>query len=172
MAKQEKSTDENSNVDITEHKIKTHTGHPLTIKEASFIDNYIQTGNGMRSVIDAGYTDNAPAQKANFLLKKAYIAEEINYRMNQAKTESIAGAEEIMRYFTSVMRGEIKDQFGLDAPLGERTKAAQELAKRKIDIPNKLAGNDAPELVIKLDWARKSADVIAPNSSTEPSEED
>ena len=39
-----------------------------------------------------------------------------------------------MRYFTSVMRGEVKDQFGLDAPLAERTKAAVELAKRKVDV--------------------------------------
>ena len=47
---------------------------------------------------------------------------------------SIADAAEVMQYFTSVMRGEIKDQFGLDAPLAERTKAAVELAKRKVDI--------------------------------------
>ena len=32
------------------------------------------------------------------------------------------------------MRGEVKDQFGLDAPLAERTKAAVELAKRKVDV--------------------------------------
>ena len=31
------------------------------------------------------------------------------------------------------MRGNVKDQFQLDAPLAERTRAAQELAKRIID---------------------------------------
>ena len=35
------------------------------------------------------------------------------------------------------MRGEVKDQFGLDAPLAERTKAAVELAKRKVDVAQK-----------------------------------
>lgn len=154
MAEQKKA-ESTENVAITDHKIKTHTGHPLTIKESAFIDNYIQTGNGLKSIIEAGYNTNSPAQKANEILKKRYIAEEINFRLEKAKQESIASAEEIMQYFTDVMRGEIKDQFGLDAPLGERTKAAQELAKRQIDIPNKLAGNDVPELVIKLDWARQ-----------------
>ena len=155
MAEKQESTPKTERVDITDHKIRTHTGHPLTIKEASFIDHYIQTGNGLRSIIEAGYNTNSPAQKANEILKKRHIAEEIHYRMEKAKQESIAGAEEIMQYFTDVMRGKVKDQFGLDAPLGERTRAAQELAKRQIDIPNKLAGNDVPELVIKLDWARK-----------------
>ena len=35
-----------------------------------------------------------------------------------------------MEYLTSVMRGEKKDQFDLDASLSERTKAASELARR------------------------------------------
>ena len=35
-----------------------------------------------------------------------------------------------MEYLTSVMRGEAKDQFDLDASLSERTRAASELAKR------------------------------------------
>ena len=49
----------------------------------------------------------------------------------------IASAAEVMQYFTAVMRGEVKDQFGLDAPLAERTKAAVELAKRKVDVSQK-----------------------------------
>lgn len=56
------------------------------------------------------------------------------FSKKQIEDSRIASAAEIMQYFTSVMRGEISDQFGLDAPLAERTKAAVELAKRKIDI--------------------------------------
>lgn len=39
--------------------------------------------------------------------------------------------------FNLPMRGEVKDQFGLEAPLAERTKAAVELAKRKVDVAQK-----------------------------------
>lgn len=142
-------------------KFSTHTGHPLTPNEARFIDRYIETSNGMQSVIDAGYNSKAPHVYANTLLNKDYIAEEIRYRMQQAATESVASAEEIMQYFTDVMRGKIKDQFGLEASLGERTKAAQELAKRQIDIPNKLSGNDQPELKITLNWERPEVSITS-----------
>lgn len=132
----------------------TNSGHKLTPKEAKFIDEYIRTGNGQQSVIEAGYNSKAPHTYANTLLKKDYIAEEINYRLSQARDESIADATEIMQYFTDVMRGKIADQFGLEASLSERTKAAQELAKRQIDIPNKLKGEDEPTVRIVLDWGQ------------------
>ena len=50
------------------------------------------------------------------------------------------------------MRGEIKDQFGLDASLNDRTKAAQELAKRTVDVENRIKGVPDTQISIKLDW--------------------
>lgn len=132
----------------------TWDGHTLTPQEARFIDEYIVSANGRKSVIEAGYKSNTPAQFAQKLLNKDYINSEINHRLQLAKDASIASADEVMQYFTSVMRGELKDQFGLEAPLSERTKAAQELAKRKIDIPNRLEGKEQPEVKITLNWSR------------------
>ena len=145
---------ENKNTKQRPKKFSTHSGHPLTPNESNFIDKSIETGNGLQSVKEAGYKCKSPRQYANKLVSKDYIADEINYRLEQAKSASIATAEEIMQYFTDVMRGAIKDQFGLEASLGERTKAAQELAKRQIDIPNRVAGNEPPELKISLSWDR------------------
>ena len=68
--------------------------------------------------------------------------------------DTIANAEEVMSYFTAVMRGDVKDQFGLEAPLSERTRAAQELAKRTIDIQNRKDGTADQVVAIKLDWSR------------------
>lgn len=132
---------------------ETNTGHKLTIMEAKFIDLYIEYGNQRQAVIEAGYKTKVPGQYGQTLLDKNYIREEINFRLKKLEESKIATAEEIMQYFTSVMRGEEKDQFGLDAPLGERTKAAQELAKRKIDIVNRVNDNKGTaEVQIKLDW--------------------
>lgn len=72
----------------------------------------------------------------------------------ELEPETVATAQEVMSYFTSVMRGEVKDQFGLEAPLSERTRAAQELAKRTIDIENRQRGNADQVVEIKLDWTR------------------
>lgn len=130
----------------------TYDGHKLTIKEAKFIDLYIETGNARQSTIDAGYITKTPGAYGYTIVSKPYIASEIKHRMELLEASKIASAEEILQYFTGVMRGEIKDQFGLDAPLGERTKAAQELAKRKIDIVNKVSGKAEAEVTIKLDW--------------------
>ena len=140
----------------------THDGHPLTTAEEVFINEYIKTSNARQSYLVAYPACNPKNahQNAYRKLNQDYVSSEIAYRMRQASTESIATAEEIMQYFTDVMRGKIKDQFGLEASLGERTKAAQELAKRKIDVPNKLAGNEQPTVTIKLDWSRQSAEVI------------
>lgn len=135
---------------------QTFDGHELTAQEETFISEYCITGNGRQSYMTAypnSNPDNA-SQNSHRLLTKDYITSEINHRIEIARAQSVATATEIMNYFSAVMRGEVKDQFGLEAPLSERTKAAVELAKRQIDIPQKLAGNDTPELKIVLDWAR------------------
>ena len=151
----------NANAEKSERTdFATHSGHALTPLQARFIDLYVETGNGKKSVEEAGYNSKQPAQMAQKLLNTPHINEEIRYRLQQHKDASIANADEIMTYFTKVMRGEILDQFGLEASLAERTKAAQELAKRQIDIPNKLAGNEAPKITITVDWGEEaSADV-------------
>lgn len=141
----------------TKQILSTHNGHRLTVNESIFIDEYLKTGNATQSYLTAypnGSKQNATYNGAR-VLRLDHIKDEINYRMQKLEEESIADAKEILRYFTSVMRGQIKDQFGLDAPLGERTKRAMELAKRQIDIANKVGANDVPELKITLDWSRE-----------------
>lgn len=91
------------------------------------------------------------------MLNQVNVKKEIVRVINEElKPETVATAQEVMSYFTAVMRGEVKDQFGLEAPLSERTRAAQELAKRTIDIENRQAGNSDQRIEIKLDWTRDS----------------
>ena len=137
-------------------KYYTHNGHELTIKEHKFIDEYIQTGNIRQSVIKAGYESKAPTQYGTEILNRPYIADEVEYRMTQEHNNRIATGEQVMEFFTKVMNGEIKDQFELDAPLSERLKAANELAKRTVDIANKVAGvtQGQNEVTIRLDFDR------------------
>ena len=122
----------------------THDGYPLSVKEAKFISLFISNGNVAKSLREAGLTMRAIAGKD-------YITDEITYRLDQLKKETIADADEIMQYFTRVMRGEVKDQFGLDAPLSERTAAARELAKRIVDITDDV-DTTVPEIKVTLNW--------------------
>lgn len=132
--------------------------HPdkLTQKELSFCKHYVETGNGLQSVLQAGYkySDKAAGVEATRLLKKDRVRKEID-RLNKIKESSaIMSSQQVMEMFTKIANGEIKDQFGLDASLNDRLKALQELAKRTIDIDNKIKGTPDMNVQITVDWKR------------------
>lgn len=133
----------------------------LTIAEQKFLANYIKYGNLAEAVAqtnELNYPSTLSRKELSYkgsqLLSKPHIQAEYERIMEMARQETVATAQEVMSYFTKVMRGEEKDQFGLDAPLSERTKAAQELAKRTIDIENRNAGTPDQTIEIALDWSR------------------
>ena len=110
----------------------------LNEKQTKFIEYYLQTGNITASVIRAGYKTNSPSRYGSDLLRKRKIQREINDRRSEIESASIAKPTEILQFYTSVMRGEVLDQFGIEASLDTRIKAANELAKQQIEIPLKL----------------------------------
>lgn len=127
----------------------------LSAFEEKFIANYLRCGDGVLALKMADYPleDEKRLQaKARSLLNSPRIVQEIDNIMQEAHKDAVMSAEEVMQYFTSVVRGEVKDQFGLDAPLSERTRAAIELARRTVDIENreKLSKLDQPVISIKL----------------------
>lgn len=102
----------------------------LTEKQRRFIDYYLETGNATESAIKAGYSKKTAYRTGADNLKKPQLRAYIDSRRAQMDEERIAKPQEVLMYLTGVMRGEIKDQFDLDAPLQERTRAAEALAKR------------------------------------------
>lgn len=122
----------------------------LSEREFNCIEIYLKCGNKTQAGIEAGFNPKTACTQAARVINgpkgKKYLAE----RMQQIDNEKIASADEVMQYLTRVMRGEEKDQFDLEVPISERTKAAQELAKRLIDT------NTAPEanITINMDIPR------------------
>lgn len=102
----------------------------LTPKQKAFADEYLICGNATQAAKKAGYKEKAAYAMGAENLKKPQISAYIAERQKQIEDSRIATIDEVMQYLTSVMRGEIKDQFDLEAPLAERTKAAQEILKR------------------------------------------
>lgn len=100
----------------------------LTEKQKRFIDYYVETANATESAKKAGYSfKTAKNIGAENLTKLNYFIQE---RLQQLEDNRIASQEEVLQYLTKVMRGEEKDQFGLDASLQDRTKCAELLGKR------------------------------------------
>ena len=104
----------------------------LTPKQKAFADYYIECGNAAEAARKAGYSLRTADAIGRENLRKPTVSAYISERQKQIDDCRIADAAEILQYLT--------DQFGLDAPLAERTKAAVELAKRKIDTDKKQEG--------------------------------
>ena len=102
----------------------------LNLKQIQFADEYIRNGgNGTQAAIFANYSPKTAAQQASRLLKDANVAEYIAERQAEIDSVNIASLKEIQEFRTRVLRGQEKDQFGLDASLADRHKAAADLEK-------------------------------------------
>ena len=102
----------------------------LTPKQQAFADYYLELGNATEASIRAGYSKKNAGNNADKLLKNTKIKAYIDERLSQISSKRIATIDEVMQFYTNVLRGEEKDQFGLDVSVADRIRAGQELIKR------------------------------------------
>jgi hypothetical protein len=107
----------------------------LTLKQSAFLDNFLTNpdtlGNGTKSVIAAGYTDDkdCAAVIASQLLRSAKVKQEIKRRLGKA----VASGEEVLELLTKHARADLTD---ILTPSGEfdfkRARRKRLLKKLKI----------------------------------------
>ena len=102
----------------------------LTPKQKAVADYYIECGNATEAAKRAGYSKRTARVIGQENLLKPAISDYIAERQKQIDDSRIADAAEVLRFYSSVMRNQEKDQFGLDAALSDRISAARELMKR------------------------------------------
>lgn len=102
----------------------------LTPKQKAFADEFLKCGNATEAAKRAGYSKQSARQIGTENLSKPAISSYIQERQKQIDDERIADIAEIQRFYSSVLRGEVKDQFGLDVSLETRIAAGRELMKR------------------------------------------
>lgn len=93
----------------------------LTAKQRKFIDNYVESGNATQAAIDAGYSKKTARQVGTENLAKPYIKSEIDKRMKEIESEKIAKADEVLQFYTSVLRAEIEETVAVGTPDGVDT---------------------------------------------------
>lgn len=123
----------------------------LTEKQKRFCREYVKTRNATKSAINAGYNKKNARQTGYENLTKPYIKEYIAILMKPKQEEEkkdIADINEVLAFFTSVMRGEVKDQFELDATLKDRLDAGKELHRRYEKIQSNDSKDDGVEIII------------------------
>lgn len=102
----------------------------LTPRQKDFCEHYLKTGNAAQAARLAGYSEKTARTIGAENLSKPDISEYIAKRREEMDKALIADVNEVLRFYSSVMRGEVKDQFGLDASLGDRLRAGENLMKR------------------------------------------
>ena len=100
----------------------------LTPKQKAFADEYLICGNATEAARKVGYKQ--PHVQGSQTLEKLSVSSYIAERQKQIESSRIADVKEVMEFYSAVMRGEVKDQFDMDASLTDRLSAGRELMKR------------------------------------------
>lgn len=114
----------------------------LTLKQKKFADEYIISGNATESAIKAGYSKKTANRIGSENLSKLDIKNYIDERLKEIESEKIADQQEVLKYLSAVMRGEMTEQTlisvgesgqkitSIDIGAKDRIKAAELLGKR------------------------------------------
>lgn len=114
----------------------TNSYEELTEKQKRFIDYYIETANATESARKAGYSKKTAKNIGNENLTKLNIF--IKERLNSKENKRIASQDEILEYFTEIIRNKKEDT-------SDRTKCAELLGKRYGMFKDKIDfGQDKP----------------------------
>ena len=137
----------------------------LNQRQKMFVDEYLITGNVYQSAIKAGYSENYAKGNSVKLFENESRKKYLDERLKEIESQKIADAAEVMRYLTSVMRNETREEVPMvvsngdwseiqivkkDTSIKDRNKAAEMLAKRFGILTDKISLDIAP-VVIKDD---------------------
>lgn len=130
----------------------------LTQKQKKFADYLIKLGRDRATEAAklAGYSEKSARQSGYANMQKASVKAYIEERLKtaaeprereEAERKLVADGDEVLRFLSATMRGEVKDQFGLDAQLKDRLAAAKEL-QRILDVAKPAEQNGGIQTLI------------------------
>lgn len=140
----------------------------MTAKQKRFCDEYLIDLNATKAAIRAGYSEKNARNIASENLAKPNIKAYIDARMAEKEKELIADQDEVLKYLTSVLRGESQSTELVVEGCGEgvsaartiqkepsekdRLKAAELLGKRYGLYTDKIEADVDMELNISIDY--------------------
>lgn len=140
----------------------------LTAKQQRFCDEYLVDLNATQAAIRAGYSEKTARVIGQENLLKPAIKEFIDKRMAEKEAKLIADQNEVLKYLTSVLRGEGYEEMVVVEGCGEgysnattveraispkdRLKAAELLGKRYSLFTDKVQQEVDMDLTITVDY--------------------
>ena len=101
----------------------------LTAKQQRFCDEYLIDLNATQAAIRAGYSKRTAAASAARLLRNVNVQEYIAQRMAEKESQLIADQDEVLKYLTSVLRGESQSTEIVVEGIGDGCSAARAITK-------------------------------------------
>lgn len=143
----------------------------MTAKQQRFCDEYLIDLNATQAAIRSGYSEKTANRIGTENLSKPVIKEYIAARMAEKDAELIADQNEVLKYLTSVLRGESQSEIVVVESIGdymtearamqkapdekERLKAAELLGKRYGLYTEKVEQQTDMELNIVVDYGEE-----------------
>lgn len=101
----------------------------LTAKQQRFCDEYLIDLNATQAAIRAGYSKKTANRIGTENLSKLVIREYIENRMADKEAALIANQDEVLKYLTSVLRGQSKSTEIVIEGLGDGSTKARKMEK-------------------------------------------
>lgn len=146
----------------------------MTEKQKLFCDEYLIDLNATQAAIRAGYSEKYAHTNVSKLLQNTTIKEYIENRIAEKEDKLIAKQNEVLKYLTSVMRGESKSEIVVVENIGdfiseartmekapdekERLKAAELLGKAHMMFSERIQQDIDMELNINVDYGEENED--------------
>lgn len=102
----------------------------MTIKQRRFCDEYLIDCNATQAAIRAGYSEKTAGSIGDENLKKPEIKSYIDEQLQKIEDSRIADVAEVMKYLTSVMRGESQASVVVVEGCGEGISQARAVMKQ------------------------------------------
>ena len=117
----------------------------MTARQMRFCDEYLIDLNATQAAIRAGYSEKTAGVMAAENLKKPIIREYIDQRMAEKEDALIADQDEVLKYLTSVLRGQTQSEIVVVEGTGEGCSEARAMQK----VPDEKERLKAAELLGK-----------------------
>lgn len=101
----------------------------MTEKQKRFCDEYLIDLNATQASIRAGYSKRTAHKIGTENLQKPAIREYIDNRLKEKESQLIATQDEVLRYLTSVMRGESSSEVVVVEGEGQGFSSARRIMK-------------------------------------------
>ena len=106
----------------------------MTNKQKRFCDEYLIDLNATQSAIRAGYSPKTARFIGQENLTKPNIKAYIEERMAEKEKELIASQDEVLRYLTSVMRGQSESEIVVVEGCGDGVSQAVKVKKAPTNV--------------------------------------